>query len=81
MADSDEFQIILYGIVVRALDFDSDALSGLKQNAVGTDFDVEFIDLTGFKRLALGVQVDGSPGLGCRSIEFSLRSAEPTSRQ
>ena len=67
-------------VIVRALDFDSDALSGFEQDAVGADFDIEFIDLVGFERFPLRVQVNGLPGLGCGGVEFSLRSAEPAAR-
>src|SRR5580693_1192037 len=81
MADSDQLQIILGGIVVRALDFDPDALSRFEQDAVRTDFDIEFIDLIGFERLALGMQVNRLPGPGCGGVEFSLRTAEPAAGQ
>jgi hypothetical protein len=81
MADPDEFEIISGGIVVRAFDFDGDAFSGLKQNAVGTDFDIKFINLIGFERLPFRMQVNGLPGFGRGGVEFSLRSAEPASRQ
>ena len=80
MADSDQLEIILGDIVIRALDFDSDALSRFEQDAVGAEFDIEFVDLIGFQRLPLSMQMDGLPGPGCGGVEFSLRSAEPAAR-
>ena len=63
VADSDEFEIIFRDVVIRALDFESDTLTRFKQDAVWADFNIEFIDLIGFERLSLGMQVDGLPGL------------------
>ena len=80
MTDSNQLEIIFWDVVVRAFDFDSDALSGLEQDAVRADFDIEFIDLVGFERLPLAMQVDGLPRLGFGGIEFPLRSAEPAAR-
>lgn len=80
MADSDQFEIILGNIIVSAFDFDSDAITGFEQDAVGADLDIEFIDLIGFERFPLRVQMDGLPGPGCGGVEFSLRSAEPAAR-
>jgi hypothetical protein len=48
MADSDQFEIILGDVIVRALDFDSDALSRFEQDSVGADFNIKFIDLVRF---------------------------------
>ena len=48
MADSDQLEIILGDVIVRALDFDSNTLSGFEQYAVGADFDIKFIDLVRF---------------------------------
>ena len=81
VADSDQFEIIFWDVIIRALNFDSDTFSGLEQDAVGSDFDIEFVDLIGFERLPLTVQVDGVPRLGCGRIKFSLRSAQPAARQ
>ena len=72
MADSDQFEIIVGDFIVSALDLDSDTLSGFEQDAVGTDFNIEFIDLVGFERLSLAMEVDGLPGPGRGGVEFSL---------
>lgn len=63
MADSDQFEIILGDVIVRALDFDSNTLSRFEQDSVGADFDIEFIDLVSFEWLSLAMQVDGLPRL------------------
>ena len=81
MAGSDQLEIIIGGVIVRALDFDSDALYPFEQDAVGADFNIEFIDLVGFERFSLAMQVDGLPRLGCGRVELSLRSPEPAARQ
>jgi hypothetical protein len=81
VTSSYQLEIIPGDIIIGALDFDADAFSGFKQNAVRTDFDIEFVNLIGLERLPLGVQVDGLPGLGRGRVEFSLRSAEPATRQ
>ena len=62
--DSDQFKIILGGVIVRALDFDPDALAGFEQDAVGADFNIEFVDLIRFERFPLGMKVDGLPRPG-----------------
>lgn len=81
MAGSNQFEIVFRDFIVRAFYFDSDALAGLEQYAVGADFNIEFINLIGFEGVSPGVQMDRLPGLGCGGVEFSLRSAEPAARQ
>ena len=55
MADSDQLEIILGGVIVRTFDFDPDALTGFEKDAVGADFDIEFIDLVWFERVTLAM--------------------------
>ena len=55
MAYSNQLEIILRDVIIRALDFDSDALSRFEQNAVGADFNIKFIDLVRFERLSLAM--------------------------
>ncbi len=81
MADSDQLKIVLRGVVVGALDFDSDALTGLEQDAVRSNFNIEFINLVGLKRFSPGMQMNRLPGRRCSGIQLSLRSAEPAARQ
>jgi hypothetical protein len=53
MASANHFKIIFRHVIVGALDLDSDPLAGFEQDAVGTDFDIEFVDLIWFQRLFL----------------------------
>src|ERR1700733_5952017 len=81
MSDSNQFEIIVRDVLIRALDFDSDAFPGLEQYAVGTNFDIKFVDLAGFQRLTLGVRMNRLPGLGFGRVELALRTSQPTASQ
>ena len=51
VASADQFEIIPGRVIIRALYFDSNALPGFEQDAVGADFDIEFVNLIRFERL------------------------------
>ena len=47
VADPDLFKKVAGRVIVGTLDFDPDPLSSAKQNAIGADLDIEFIDPVG----------------------------------
>jgi hypothetical protein len=68
------FKKIGWLLIVNTLDSQSNPVSGLEQNPVGSDLYVEFVDLIRNQGVAFGMGMKGLPGFGGFAANLSLRT-------